>query len=650
MKLKFLVFLGVCLAVPAAIVLYDPRESLPESGAFDVIEDVNIYNVFDAGIADFNGDGDIDRWTVNHSAAQWIRLGGDTRPLSLNDIGLAGLYQNADLPGFEAGLGPVPALRPVRIYMREAHFIVQADAEMRQNSVKGWFDIPWRTAYKGFGGASVTKTPCATGPYCHRISFDVPKGGRVELLPVPPPSDGFPITITLDPTTDLSTVQLGSDAITPKSHVFTYHSKDRHSLAVATLQGAAEQVVFVSRGGARGLLPDVHPDAQDEFFKWTESGFKPGIAPPGIDKDGCPGRQAGWHDINGDGRLDLYQVCGRNGPDAANGRAKNRLYIQQTDGQFIEDAASYGLDFEGVGIFRFLPHANAEAPSMMLWITTGKIALFERAGPHFEQRWRIDTPLSGTEKVVLVASKTQGVWNALVFSQNGNVFFPVSSRVPRLRDLQAVGLPAASAGGAVADFNGDGVRDILAFPQGLFLRDGDQYKSTDLIDLTWAEPRREVRVVPFDHDKDGDLDLWVLAQSGAEVSRIARAIYNRSPLFLQGWIENYYGRDRLRQRYWRSVLYENKQDTGHLLVLRPQDLGGRANGFGQTFVSHVQLSAEGKARQTQSLFAGMDDPSRFSQTFPYMFLSIPEGGQIMSGAPLPSPVPQYSDPAVKIAE
>ncbi|SER05374.1 FG-GAP repeat domain-containing protein [Neolewinella agarilytica] len=49
-------------------------------------------------------------------------------------------------------------------------------------------------------------------------------------------------------------------------------------------------------------------------------------------------------DINQDGRMDLY-VCNVSGYKGLEG--KNELFIQQTDGTFVESAADYGLDFAG---------------------------------------------------------------------------------------------------------------------------------------------------------------------------------------------------------------------------------------------------------------------------------------------------------------
>ena len=635
---RYLFLLTFTITLVAAL-LYDPRRNLPVSEGFEIVEDFNIYNVFDAGIADLNGDGHIDRWTVNHSAGQWIKFGGDRQKKSdaENEINVSSLHQDPDLPGFEAGLGPAPDLRPIRIFMREASFVVEADGLTQGDRVKGYFDIPWQTEYETFAGAAVSETNCDTRPNCHRLVFEVPNGGRVELLPVPPPSDGFPIGIVLDPGTDLSKVQLGSGAIEPKAHKFTYHSRDRHSLAMADLPGTG-QVVFVSRGGARGRLPDVHPGARDELFEWTDSGFRNIIELNGIEKGGCPGRQAGWYDINGDGRLDLYQVCGRNGFGADNAAARNRLYIQQSDGSFVEDAASFGLDFPGAGVFRFVPRAQVNARPTLLWIAEGEVALFEQGSTGFEQRWRFEAPLSGTEKVILTDLGTEGVWNALIFSPQGNLLFPVSSELPVLRDIQALGLPLASADGAVVDFDGDGFRDVLAVPQGIFRRDGDHFEATEFIDLTWAEDLSQVRVVPFDYDRDGDLDLWVLVNGAAEVSRFVRAVYNRSPELLRRWIEKQYGRDRLLPRYWRAVLYENQQSKGQLYVLRPKDLPEHDKGIGEVFLSKIQLPGDVGELQARYLFVGMDDPSRFSQTFPDIYLSLPEGSELLTTESLQSSV------------
>ncbi len=637
--LRFLTIVCIlcCVSILITVVLFDPRRKIPVSKAFSVVEDFTIYNVFDAGIADLNGDGHIDRWTVNHSGAQWIKFGdGYKTELGLkNDIHISGLYQDPGLPGFESGLVPAPATQPIQIYMREAHFVLEVDGLEQGARFQGYFDIPWQTKYSVFGGATVSSARCNKGSDCHRLSFDIPDKGRVELLPVPDPSDGFPITVTLDEGTDLSKVQLGANRITPQDHKFSYHSRDRHNLALADFPDREGPVFFISRGGARGRLYELHPEAKDELFEWTEEGFQNVISFYDIEKDGCPGRQANWQDVNGDGLLDLYQVCGRtSGSSNVNATAGNRLYIQEIDGSFVEDARSFGLDLPGEGIFRFLPQSGISKPLSLLWITKGEVVFFKQNGKGFEQIWRLEASVSGTEKVILNDLDLDGVWEALVFSSQGNFLISLSDALPELRDLQALGLPQASADGAISDFNGDGLRDVLAVPQGIFLRDGNGFVASDLIDLSWSHEHQEVRVVPFDYEGDGDLDLWILVRSGAEVSRVVRAIYNRSPIFLQQWIESYYGRGRLIPRYWRAVLYENRQERGQILLLRPQDLSKTNRAFGEAFLAEVRMPSEERQLQTRHIFIGMDDPSRFSQTFPDIFLGGPKGTELIAIEPL----------------
>lgn len=68
--------------------------------------------------------------------------------------------------------------------------------------------------------------------------------------------------------------------------------------------------------------------------------FKDVSAAAGID-DGRWGTGATFADVNNDGQLDLY-VCGYNTP--------NRLYINQGDGTFIDEAKARGLDFNGASV------------------------------------------------------------------------------------------------------------------------------------------------------------------------------------------------------------------------------------------------------------------------------------------------------------
>lgn len=595
-----------------ALALLVPRP--PETAGFGILEDLVIYNVDDVGLADLNGDGQLDRWTTNHSAAQWITLDG--RRIDAADIGLA---QDMRLPGFEAGSGPIPE-GPVRLYMDDSHFIIDTSG-IGDTVIEGTFTIPWRTQAGASGGATAQVSQCDTGPKCHRVTFAVPDGGRLWVEPIPAPSDGFEIAIAFAPDTDMTQVQIGSQALRAAGPTLFYASRDRHGLALADLDSDSTPEIFVSRGGARGELIDIEPDAQDEFFDWQDGQFTDRIDETGIAKAGCPGRQTAWVDINSDGALDLYQVCGR--AAGANDADENRLYIAENS-RYSERAAAYGLNLTGLGSFRFFRDTTPDAPLSMLWAAPDALALY-RQDPDsgtFTQAWQIPRLGGNLDKIVLSDLDGDGAWEALIASSGRSLFVrPTPDSAQRL-DLAQYGLPETFADVHVLDADSDGRLDVFAPPHGLYLGQEDgRFAVSPELDTTWVGA--SLRFAWYDADSDGDLDLWLLKLHGAQFPRPVLSIYNRLPLWAQTLLDTRYGKGALRRRYWSSVLYENRLDqTGRVETVAITDDAGRPLAPG-TPVAVTLDSGE-----TRWHLTGETDSARLSSTRLDIAVPLPDGRMI----------------------
>lgn len=604
---RIAVSLAVAMVICVASIAGLARFELRSGSGFDVAERSVIYNIFDLGVGDLDGDGVLDRWTVNHSAQQHI--------FSINDH--LQLYQDQSLPGFEPDGQPVVHLEPLHLYTDESRFVV---ASGEGGHVSGRLRVPWPTEFSVTGQAAAEADNCEPEPECTEIAFSVSDDGAVFMMPVPAPSDGFPVRFVLNPEIDLQTVALGRQGIVPASHSFTYHSKDRHALVV--LEDASErgQALFISRGGARGLLDQAHPGARDEFLIRDGQTWIDEAAARKLVKAGCPGRQAAAFDVNGDGRLDIYQVCGRSSGD--NSAVPNRLYMQQEDGTYREEAAERGLDLASSGSFRFLRGGQGDGSLQMLWVAETEAQLFEAdAEGRFRLLWTQPRVGTDIDKIVIFRFEdAPGPARALIFSRFGNQYLALDETAPTLLSVQTAGLPAASTEGSVMDIDGDGMLDVLAVPQGIFLgRDGGGFEASDLLDLSWLDPVRPTRIAWLDYDGDGDLDLWLTIEGGRFWPWPLNGIYRRLPAGVQDWVKAVFPRHPVPRRYWMTELYENTLDHGRTRQVPLKN--GEA----------LRVTLEGPERlQSRLIPAGAHDTSRFSDTMHDVFVTVPDGQLLIS--------------------
>ncbi|MBG6211980.1 hypothetical protein IWQ49_006679 [Labrenzia sp. EL_126] len=579
-------------------------------------------------MGDLDSDGLMDRWTTNHSGEQMIEFGQANRVFSSENVVIdVNLSQDAELPGMASG-NPVPdtGQQPARIYLRDVVFVIEAD-RAPETPVSGRVLIPWgkvRTTASGSATSAIEACPPnarTPAKFCSVVAFELSGKGSIEFVPIPGRSDGFPITFEFSEDTDLSQIAFGSLAIAPQQHRVTYQSKDRHGFALDDINKDGRSELFISRGGVRGLLPQVDPDARDEFFFLEEGRFVDKTLALEIVKDGCPGRQTAFVDANDDGLMDLYQVCGRDGPP--NSDVPNRLYVQTEDRKFREEGRAFGLDLNGPGTFRFVRNTDTSNPQLYLvWVTRDAATLYLRdEGRKFQIQSVLPRQGWTQDKIAITDLGNDGFWDVLVFSRNGSLLFTIREGEMLPKSLGDLGLPVAGADGGFVDANSDGTTDVFSVPDGLYLGQTDgTFLKSDLIELNPATDMHEARFAFYDADLDNDLDLWLLTRHGQYGSQYSERIHKRLPRPIQTFLEDVFGIGAFRPHYWLSELYENRLDTGgtHLAATDPEQNAGQGTVFS------VTVKRPGQGEQQRWLIVGESEMSRASQTLNGVYVSSEE--------------------------
>ena len=566
-----------------------------------------IYNLNDAGVGDLNADGTLELWTTNHSSDQWIRQFSTEGELRAKEIVLP---QDARYPGIEYGGDDKPLSSAMQIQTVRSSLVLRNGSESLNRLFQGTIDIPWETEIGTRKRANVKQRACQPEP-CFLADFQVQPGGELQLTPIPAPSDGFPIKVSLDESMDLSSVTVGRYGIQPDTHNVEFALRDRHAIALADVLGDSKTEFFMSRGGARGRLDEVDPGANDELFGIGQDGFVDKLQSTGIMKNGCPGRAVRWIDVDLDGDLDLYQVCGRD--DQVNGDALNRLYVQLERGVFAEQAADFGLALEGSGQFGWLPTTSGAA--IFLWVTAQRIELYIQTypGKPFELYWSAPEILTPSVSLSFLDIDFDTEQEVLIASAKNNLLIDGLPLEPKIVRLAQLGGPHASVEGELGDFNADGQPDAFLIPQGLYTFTSDgQLEAQPGFSISSPKPIRSARSNWLDVDADGDLDLWLVVKDPYLAPGRLRTLRNALPIWLQPAIvattEGLLGPLDWHDRQWHSVLLLQESSVGNLLEV--DVVGPRFN----SSAIGARVSVSTGDLRTQSQVVGVADGSRFSQT------------------------------------
>ena len=613
---KVLLFAFVSLTIAFVTYLFWPSGKL----SFRLSEYRNLYDVNDIGIADLQQNGVPVRWTTNHSSSQFFDIDPQNSDI-FTGLDELNLHQDANIPGFEPGLYELPWTKPVRLYIKDQNFVIESNESLSGEIIEGSLQIPWESEAFGEGEVQVGSVKCPQQKNSTYINYKIYGKGKILIKTIPERSNGFPVEFTFSENTNLDIIQMGRIGIPPPSHSFVYHSKDRHGFALR-YNDSGHTEVFVSRGGARGRLETAHPGAKDELFRLEDGKYQDVILQYGIEKDGCPGRQTAWFDVNADGLLDLYQVCGR-GKGAEDGEKAtcfNRLYVQNNTGLFEEQASKYGIDFPEIGSFKFiyLEDDVGNFDLFMVWVTSSKFEVYTYAKDQqkYNKVYSKSRTGTGKDKLSIGDRDGNGVWEVMVFSPKGNMYVELENDEITELSLKELGLPEKSQDGSFIDLDGNGYQDVFCVPQGIFENKSGKFEAVGKPNLSWVNSYADVRFAWFDYDDDGDMDLWVSSSLGTAPTGsgtdVIDSYFSWAPVFMKPFLQKVsrrLGFAETHPSYWESRLYENLSQQKSMLV-HFRGPPGNLSAIG----SQITLIDE-KSGQNRHYYVGWSDHSRFSQTW-----------------------------------
>ena len=476
-------------------------EIVSTDGSFRTIElSVQSYDLNDLGVVDANDDGYLDIFTTNHSALQSLMLndGGSFGRDSFIDSGMA---QSRDFPGVEDQFTEVKPEQPgLYIFRYQRWLVFQAHDIDAEHPVELKLEVPWKIETRSRSDAVMEARLTATDSM---LKARLENDQRLEVNGV------FDIaelvhSIQIENDFPLANIFIGSEKLRPESPRFLLMWRDRHAMAWSDINSDGMKDVYITRGGVKGSIASLEHPVNDELFL-QQPGliFTDDYKAFGFRKSICPGRQTTWVDANGDGRLDLHIVCGRNGRNVF----RDQLWIRKADGTFDDVAETVGLDNAhfSVGIWFDVDHDGdqdylSQQGRQLVMYDNDKGSRFRRNVLGNFSGDIVKFTLADIDSDGDVDGYAAGREQSLLLINEGGRLVVTSA--------QALGLPTKAETANWVDFDNDGFVDLHVIPDGLFrhLPSGNFVKMGSMNYRQKRNRLKEIRCSWFDSDNDGDMD------------------------------------------------------------------------------------------------------------------------------------------------
>ncbi|MGK7939759.1 MAG: CRTAC1 family protein [Crocosphaera sp.] len=469
-------------------------------------------DVNDMGVVDVNGDGLLDIFTTNHSAQQSLLINNGLKQFS-DEFSQLQLDQDISFPRLEESRKkPVMEEPGLYIYMYSQEgrrqLIMQTYRIQEINSsMEGSLTTSWPISIHEQKNAEVDlqQNELPSGITQTKVNFFLSddQDSLVILENLASISHDYQLNNTIP----LENIYIGRQKIHPVNHQFVLNWKDRHSMAWFDVNGDGLIDIFVGRGGAAGQLKQLPKLYNDELFIQKEGVFEDVASDSGIIKNTCPGRQSAWVDMNNDGLLDIYNVCGR-----GNHVFYNQLHQQKIDGTFTNIAKKIGLDLDGQSPFIWLDY-DKDNDLDLISSRDEKIEIFQNTLQGFNLVG-IDNNKTKKGRVIkftIADYDNDGDIDVYVVRSGDHQLLINKNNKYEVIKPEKIGLPMNGVTANWVDYDNDGLTDIYIAPHGLFQQlPNHKFKKTNLLTISPKDRQRfDARSNLVDLNNDGTRDLLV---------------------------------------------------------------------------------------------------------------------------------------------
>ncbi len=470
MMTAIMVGLGGAVVTPGAVAADGgPARSNPRFPAVDVSV-VQGAKLYDLGVADANGDGNLDVFSINHKFDSSFLLGDGNGGLAESTAAL-GLNPTPDFPGFEA-LRRDPERTSPGLYVYatdrdEPRDPLHIDAVGLSASGRIAFASP-DLQIESTGGAEVSKRTMADGSTA--FDFSAEPGEEID---VSVDHVDLPITVSIDLPTDPALIRVGADAVGATSRSFELNLIDRHAYAFGDYDSDGATDLFIVSGGLGGDIsePFFTPLARDELLFSRSARFLNGTDFVGLVKGDCRGRQAEVADIDGDGDLDLLESCEESTP---------RIYAGDGGGRLTQVAGPPALG----DTYRLLDLIGDRRPELLA-ADGNVVSVWRSVGGAWSlaQQVPVRNGAFPVEGLSLGDLEGDGDLDVLVPSAGGNTILRADGGLLRAVAPRRLGLPETSRAATFVDFDNDGDLDVHLVPSGLHEQVKGTFKRTRALEF-----------------------------------------------------------------------------------------------------------------------------------------------------------------------